>query len=188
MTPRAPRRASSRREDANRSRTRTVLGIPIALVLIALAASAVLGLLLASALEQSTASRSLTPASSGDAASGAGKNSSGLPVVTEMTLGSEVQRLVDAGTIQPMTSFDAAHCLREQGIQESILIMEEVAWGPEQTPGWLLVHGPMDRETLRANGGVVSSTVVQPACGTAEDDSSPSEDRLWSGHVMIGPL
>lgn len=188
MTPRAPRGAASRRGDAGRSRFHTVLGIPVPLVLIALAASALLGVLLASALEQSTASRSHTPATSVDSAAGAGKNASGLPVVTEMTLGTEVQRLVDAGTIQPMTSFDAAQCLREQQIQESILIMEEVAWGPEQTPGWLLVHGPMDRETLRANGGVVSTTVVLPECGAANDDSGPDDDRLWSGHVMIGSL
>ncbi len=188
MTPRAPRGAASRRGDGGRSRFRTVLGIPVPLVLIALVASALLGLLLASALEQSTASRSHTPATSVDSGAGAGKNASGLPVVTEMTLGTEVQRLVDAGTIQPMTSFDAAQCLREQEIQESILIMEEVAWGPEQTPGWLLVHGPMDRETLRAGGGVVSTTVVLPECGTATDDSDPEDDRLWSGHVMIGSL
>ena len=99
-----------------------------------------------------------------------------------------MQRLVDTGTIQPMTSFDAAQCLREQGVSESILIMEEVAWGGEETSGWLLVHGPMDRETLRANGGIVSTTVVRPTCGTQDDDLAPAENRLWSGDVMIGAL
>src|SRR5699024_6551430 len=95
---------------------------------------------------------------------------------------------IDSGTIQPLTSFDAANCLREQGIPDSILIMEEVAWGSDQTAAWLLVHGPLDRETLRANGGIVSATVVLPSCGTSDGDPSPDQNRLWSGDVMIGSL
>src|SRR5699024_7994170 len=119
----------------------------------------------------------------------------GVPVVTETTLGTEVQRLIDSGTIQPLTSFDAANCLREQGIPDSILIMEEVAWGSDQTAAWLLVHGPLDRETLRANGGIVAATVamrsataVLPSGGTSYGDRSPDQTRLWSGDVMIGSL
>ncbi|WP_193106315.1 hypothetical protein [Brachybacterium sp. FME24] len=167
----------------------SVLGIPVPLVLFTFALAAVLGLLLSVALEQSTASRARTVSASVDSATGAGKNSSGLPVVTEATLGTEVQRLVDSGMIQPPTSFDANACLREQGIDNSILIMEEVAWSADETPGWLLVHGPMDRETLRANGGTVSATVVPPECGTGSANSSdPARDRLWSGEVMIGSI
>ena len=98
--------------------------------------------------------------------------------LTEASVGTEVQRLVDTGTIQPMTSFDAAQCQQEQGITESILIMEEVSWGGEDTTGWLLVHGPVDRETLRANGGIISATVVLPTCGTGAHD----EERLAEGH------
>ncbi|MGP9536709.1 hypothetical protein ACT3SP_01775 [Brachybacterium sp. AOP43-C2-M15] len=188
MSDPTPRRSSSRPEDERRSRFGTVLGIPVPLVLVALIASALLGIQLAGALEQSTSSGSRASAASVDSANGSGKNSAGVPVVTEATLGNEVQRLIDTGTIQPMTSFDAAQCLREQGIPDSILIMEEVAWGGEETSGWLLVHGPMDRETLRANGGVVSAIVVQPACGTADEGAARAENRLWSGDVMIGSL
>ena len=114
-------------------------------------------------------------------------NEAGIPVITESTLGIEVQRLVDTGTIQSMTSFDASQCLRKQGITDTILIMEEVAWGPEETPGWLIVHGPVDRETLRAAGGTVSTTVVQPTCGT-DDSTTVDQERLWSGDVMIGSI
>lgn len=170
-----------------RSRFGTILGIPVPLIIVALVASGLLGVQLAGALAQSTDNRASSNATSVDAANGNGKNSGGVPVVTETTLGTEVQRLIDTGTIQPMTSFDAAQCLRALGIQESILIMEEVAWGGEETSGWLLVHGPLDRETLRANGGVVSATVVLPTCGTSDDDLTPAQNRIWSGDVMIGP-
>lgn len=180
--------SSPLRRDERPPRFGTALGIPVPLILVALVLSALLGIQLAGALEKSTDSRSRTASTSVDALSGSGKNSSGLPVLTETTLGTEVQRLVDTGTIQPMTSFDAAECLREQGIPESILIMEEVAWGGEETPGWLLVHGPMTRETLRANGGIVSATVVLPSCGSTETSGSGSESRIWSGDVMIDPL
>ncbi|WP_341854058.1 hypothetical protein [Brachybacterium sp. GPGPB12] len=100
-----------------------------------------------------------------------------------------------------MTSFDAAQCLQEQGITESILIMEEVSWGGEDTTGWSLVHGPVDRETPRANGGIISATVVVahlrdrsarrgsrpgPALGRARDDrlaltpSAPPQAAYWT--------
>ncbi|MFC7464143.1 hypothetical protein [Brachybacterium sp. GCM10030252] len=183
-------RSSSRRHRGGSGPRRTsVLGIPVQLILVAMVIAALLGALLAAALEQSTASRTHSGSSAVDAPTGAGKNSSGLPVITETTLGTEVQRLVDAGMIQPPTSFDATECLREQGIQDSILIMEEVAWGTDETHGWLLVHGPMDRETLRANGGTVSATVVLPNCGSADrGDVDPQQSRLWSGSVMIGSL
>ncbi|MGN7210202.1 hypothetical protein [Brachybacterium paraconglomeratum] len=190
MTPRDVRRVPARRAGTRRPRIRSVLGIPLPMMILALIIAALLGVQLATALEQSTTSASHMTGASVDSGSGTGtgKNSAGLTVVTEASLGTEVQRLVDTGTIQPMTSFDAAQCQQEQGITESILIMEEVSWGGEDTTGWLLVHGPVDRETLRANGGIISATVVLPTCGTGAHDEDPGQDRLWAGHVMIGPL
>lgn len=188
MTPRNVRRGLARRAGTGRPRLRSVLGIPLPMMVLALVIAALLGAQLATALEKSTTSASNTTGASVDSASGAGKKFTGQPVVTEATLGTEVQRLVDTGTIQPMTSFDAAQCLQEQGITESILIMEEVSWGGEDTTGWLLVHGPVDRDTLRANGGIISATVVLPTCGTGAHDEEPDQDRLWAGHVMIGSL
>ena len=188
MTPRDVRRESARRAGTARRRVRSVLGIPVPMVIIALLIAALLGAQLAKALEQSTMSESHATGASVDSSAGAGKNSVGRHVVTEATVGTEVQRLVDTGTIQPMTSFDAAQCLREQGITESILIMEEISWGAEDTSGWLLVHGPVDREALRANGGIISATVVLPTCGTGAHEADPGQDRLWAGHVTIDPL
>jgi hypothetical protein len=188
MSPVSSGRPGPSGKDRRGSRFGTVLGIPVPAVLLALLVSALLGAQLARALEQSTDNRTRSAVTSVDSLRGTGKNSGGVPVVSETTLGTEVQRLIDTGTIQPMTSFDAAQCLQEQGVPDSILIMEEVAWGGEETPGWLLVHGPLDRETLRANGGIVSATVVLPTCGAIDDDITPQENRLWSGDVMIGPL
>lgn len=164
-------------------RFRSVTGIPLSLALIAL----LLGLQLSAALDSGTTSRVRTGSSSVDGAAVPGKNESGLPVITEMTLGTEVQRLIDSGAILPMASFDAAQCLREQNIADSVLIMEEVAWGAEETPGWLLVHGPGDRETLRSTGGIVSATVVLPQCGSVQD-ADPAANLLWTGQVMVGSV
>lgn len=163
-----------------------VLDIPLPTVIVTLVVTAALGLQLAIALEQSTSGggRSVT---SVDSTSATGMNSVGLPVVTETGLGPEVQRLIDSGVMQPPTSFDAGLCLTEQGIGDSILILEEVAWSADETRAWLLVHGPVDRETLRANGGTISATVVLPTCGTA-DGADPTTTRLWTGDVMIGSL
>src|SRR5690625_3059104 len=183
-----PRGRSSRRPRGTRSsRFRPVLGVPSPVILIAVLLSVLLGILLAVALQTSTTSSSGMGSTSVEGSSGPGRNASGLSVIAESTLGAEAQRLVDTGTIQPMANFDASRCLSEQGSPDSLLIMEEVAWGPEQTPAWLLIHGPMDRETLRASGGTVSTTVVLPTCGTAdEEEADPADSRLWSGRVMIG--
>lgn len=188
MSPFPRRRTPPRGGGRTRARISSELGIPIPVVLTALLAAALVGVLLTLALQQSTASRTQTAGTAIDSLTGSGNNPVGIPVVTETTLGTEVQRLVDTGSIQPMTSFDAAQCLREQGVPDSILILEEIRWGGEETPSWLLVHGPMDRDTLRANGGVVSTTVVLPSCGTTDDAISPEQNRLWAGDVMIGQL
>lgn len=166
------------------SRLPNVLGIPVLLILAVMVIAALIGIQLSTALEQSSTAQ-VRDGVSVDTETGAGKNSAGLPVVTDDGLGREVQRLVDAGTIQPMTSFDAAACLSAQGSSDAVLIMEEVAWGPEQTSAWLLVHGPVDRDTLQATGGTVSVTVVRPSCGNTSAPSDPDQDRLWSGSVLI---
>lgn len=166
---------------------RSVTGVPMSLALIALLITVLLGLQLASALDSDNGNRVRVGSTNADGSAAPGKNESGLPVITESTVGTEVQRLIDSGTILPMASFNAAQCLREQGIPDSVLIMEEVAWDTEETPGWLLVHGPGDRETLRSTGGIVSATVVLPDCGSVQD-AEPSDNLLWSGQVMVGSV
>lgn len=195
MTDSYPRRspASSRTPSRNTrwggalERFRSVVGIPLHLALLALLVTVLLGLQLASALDTGTVSRVRTGSTSIDGPAGPGKNAAGTPVVTESTLGPEVQRLIDSGTILQMASFDAARCLREQGIPDSVLIMEQVAWGTEETPSWLLVHGPMDRNTLRSAGGTVSATVVLPQCGVSEQGEA-TDNLLWTGQVMVGSV
>lgn len=188
MSPRSEEGGPAPTRKAPRRRFGTILGIPVPVVLIALLASGLMGVQLTSALERTTDNSSSSGATSADPRNGVGKISAGAPVVTETTLGIEVQRLIDSGTIQPMTSFDAATCLRELGVPDSILVLEEVAWGADETHGWLLVHGPLDSETLRANGGIVSVTVVLPTCGATDDGLTPEQNLLWSGDVMIGSL
>ena len=97
-------------------RFRSVVGIPLHLALITLLVTVLMGLQLANALDTGTSSRVRTGSTSIDGAAGSGKNQAGRPVVTESTLGPEVQRLIDSGTILQMASFDATRCLREQGI------------------------------------------------------------------------
>lgn len=178
-----PERPASRR-GGRLARLRTVIGIPLPLVIAAIVLSAALGLVLSRALEASISMGATSATSTGSGLS-SGNNAAGQPVVTESTLGTEVQRLFDAGTILPSTSFSADACLREQGSEDSVLIMEEVAWGEDQIPSWLLVHGPMDEASLHATGGTVSAIVVRPSCGTGTT-ADPREDRLWAGSVLIG--
>src|SRR5699024_8900569 len=93
MSAPAPGRSSSAGEGGRRPRFGTVLGIPVPVVLIALLASALMGVQLAGALEQTTDSRTTAGSTAADAQGGTGKISAGVPVVTETTLGTEVQRL-----------------------------------------------------------------------------------------------
>lgn len=167
------------------SRAADLVGVPWPVAGLAVLMAVLLGILLSYSLQASTQTRqNLRSTTIGDGAS-IGKNSSGQSVVTETTLGPEVQRLVDSGAVAPMANFNAVTCVEEQGITDPVLIMEEVAWGPDQTPGWLLVHGPISRENLRASGGAVSATVVTDQCG-ADGAAPAARTRLWSGSVMIG--
>lgn len=169
------------------SRDVTVMGIPARLILFTLLGAVLVGLLLSFALRASTLERVDLGAARLRDPEAPGKNASGQTVVTEATLGAEVQRLIEAGTLAPMANFDAATCLKGQGIDEPMLMMEEVSWGPNGTSGWLLIHGPVDRDTLRANGGSIGATVVTSTCA-ADPSQNPAASRLWAGTVMIGGL
>ncbi|MFC0674950.1 hypothetical protein [Brachybacterium hainanense] len=166
-----------------------VMGLPVPLIVVGLVLSVSMGMMLSKALELSTTGTDSIGSGSIDASGGPGKNSAGLPVISESTLGIEVQRLLDSGTVLASTaSFDVQRCLDEQSITvNKILTMEEVAWGPDGSRAWLIIHGPVDRESLRANGGVVDAIVVLPSCGLGSPDSGPS-NRLWAGSTMVGSV
>lgn len=187
MTPPVDRtgRQSARRATSPQRRMPSLMGIPVPLIALALVGAVLMGLLLSRALDSTTNSRAELSTATVREGSGAGRNASGLPVITDTTVGPEVQRLVESGTVAPASSFNAAQCLEHQGITDQLLIMEEISWGPSNVHGWLLVHGPVDSSTLRAAGGVVSTMVVTDTCG--EDDAEdPRDTRLWAGSVMIG--
>ena len=87
-----PRGRSSWRARGGRlSRSRTVLGVPSPVILIAVVLSVLLGILLAFALQTSTTSSTGMGSTSVEGSSGPGRNASGLSVITESTLGPEVQ-------------------------------------------------------------------------------------------------
>lgn len=154
---------------------------------IALLGAALAGLLLAFALSQSTSDISRgTSAASIENVNTPGKNASGLPVVTETTLGTEVQRLIDSGsTLQAPANFDVNRCLQAQGFTDTPLVMEEIEWGADRGRYWLIVHAPNERDALRAGGGLVNVTVVQPSCGSA---TPPADSRAWAGSATIGGI
>jgi hypothetical protein len=159
-------------------------GVPLWAVVISLVVAALIGLLLSRALEVSSERPTQTSVSAAQPNDAPGKNASGLPVVTEGTLGLEVQRLIESGTLQSPANFDVTVCLHEQHITDPVLMMEEVAWGPEGIDGWLIVHGPTAQDALRDHGGTVNATVVRPTCGTPESGGM-SNTRVWSGSAML---
>lgn len=159
-----------------------LLGLPVSLLIGGLAVTALLGLLLGYALTLTTQSSliSFTLSLNGSAA---GNNQQSLPVVTENTLGLEVQQLMDTGFQRTDADFDVPRCLRSQGIADPVLAIEEVSWGAQSTSAWLIVHSPRTIDELRQKGGAVAATVVTPACG--RESASPA-DRLWNGSTMLG--
>lgn len=163
-------------------------GVSTWAVVLALVLAALVGLLLSEALQQSTTEVSRGSAgSSAETGNAPGKNASGLPVVTESTLGAEAQRLVASGTsFQAPATFDVNLCLRQQGVSDAPIVMEEVEWGADSGQYWLIVHGPNERDSLRANGGIVEVTVVRPTCGS---EGAPADETLiWNGSTKIGSV
>lgn len=161
------------------------LGLPVPLIVVALVLAAGMGLLLTYALSLTTQT-SVTGSSAGlEDGTGVGKNLAAPIVVTESTLGPEVQRLVDTGSLQSAADLDVPGCLTEQGISDKVLIMEEIEWGSGTQRAWLIVHSTGDPAQLRTRGGPVNATVVLPTCGSSRTDASAS--RLWSGSTILSP-
>lgn len=180
---RRARRARALAEAPSVHGTALTLGLPIPLIVVAFAAAALMGLLLAYALGLTTQSTGSGSSAAFDEGAEGGKNPVGPPVVTESTLGPEVQRLVDTGALQSAADFDVPECLAEQGITDKVMIMEEIEWGSGTQRAWLIVHTAQDPSDLRSSGGAVNVTVVRPTCGTHPD--RPADSRLWAGSAAI---
>lgn len=146
-----------------------------------LAVAAASGMLLSYALVLTTRGAAL-----GDSPldEGVGGNvPAGVPVLTEDTLGAEVQRLIATGYVERPADFDVQRCLSQHGTDEPVLVLEQALWGPGTTLSWLIIHTPTAGPELQQKGGPVNVTVVLPSCGTAPAGSTV----LWSGSTMIGP-
>lgn len=178
--PHARRASSPRRRPASI----LLLGLPLSLLLAALAIAAIIGLLLSYALVLTTQPGNVGGNGGINDTSTSGNNPSKLTVLTESTLGPEVQHLVDSGYVDSAATFDVSRCLEQQGVDAPVLIMEEVAWGPTMRQSWLIVHTPASAATLRAEGGAVGVSIVLPTCGDDGADDA-SSDVLWSGSALL---
>ncbi|CAM4176294.1 hypothetical protein [Helcobacillus massiliensis] len=158
--------------------------MPPSIMLLLIAAAILLGVMLSWGLSVSsqTSTSAAVPAGS---QSERGVDASGLPVLTENSIGKEVQRLVDTGTLQNPASFDVTACMQEQGVDDQILMIEEVSW-MDSGPAWLLVHSATTADVIHTEGGEVNATVVRSSCGTPESKGA-SSSRLWNGAVKLVP-
>ncbi|GAB2542784.1 hypothetical protein [Brachybacterium huguangmaarense] len=163
----------------------SLVGVSVPLLVVTLVLAALIGILLSYALLMTTR---LGPEGTGlpGGTSGSVDGATTLPIVTESTLGPEVQQLIDAGYVETAAGFDVSACLSEQSVEDPVLIMEEIAWGPHLLDAWLIVHTPTDPSTLRTDGGVVEISVVLPTCGTALG-RDVSGSLLWSGATILRP-
>lgn len=164
-----------------------LLGIPVSALLVGLVAIVLVGVLVATSLTLTTQS------GQDDAAGGLrdgsiGKIPGAATVVTESTLGAEIQELLDTSSTGTTADFDVSRCLREQGIDQPVIAIEEVSWGAQQIDSWLVVYSSIATDTIRSEGGAVSAIVVLPSCGTASSDAAEiAANRLWTGSALVGP-
>lgn len=158
-----------------------ILGLPVPLLAAGLAIAATIGLLLSYALVLTTRG-----ASPGDAALEDGMSGNilpGIPVLTEESLGPEVQTLYDTGYIESAADFDLHRCLEQQGITQPVLVLEQAVWEPETTLSWVIVHSDITPNDLQQEGGAVEVAVVRPSCGTGQAQDA----LLWNGSTMLKP-
>lgn len=164
------------------TRSVLLLGLPLPLLVGGLGLAAIIGLLLAYALVLTTSG---IGAATADLV-GSGNDPGSSPVVTEATLGPEVQDLIDTGYVESSADFDVARCLDQQGITDPVLILEEVSWGPRNQRAWLVVHTAVDSAALQKDGGSVNVSVVLPTCGRGSARDASAE-RLWTGSTILAP-
>lgn len=173
------------RERATRATLQRTLGMPPEIMLQLVLCAAALGVILSWALSvaSQTADAGTVAVDSSEVNTfGPG----GLPVLSENSIGTEVQRLIDTGTLQNPATFDVSACMREQNISDQILMIEEVAWADDGI-AWLLVHSDTPTDAIHNEGGEVNATVVRSTCGTSRSDGAV-QTKLWSGSIRLNPL
>lgn len=160
----------------------SLMGLPMPLIVLGLVAALIIGAALAYSLSVAT---SISAPSLGSAGGFAGDEPAGTnpTVVTESTLGIEVQQVLDAGSMQTAADFDVLACLRSQHVEGSVLGLEEIAWGSSLRRSWLVVHATTPMAQLHSSGGTVGVSIITPQCG-AGTGASP---LLWSGSTIVSP-
>lgn len=174
----SPKRLTRRRLEESR-------GFPRGVLVLFLALAICLGLLISWSLGLSVQINTPTTQAKYGGANSAGINSEGLTLLSETNIGEEVQLLIDTGTLQNPANFDVAECLDELGINNSVLVLEQVSW-ESSGKGWLIVHSPANLSSVRNDGGEVSAAVVRSTCGT-DKTAGPGASTLWSGTVLVAP-
>lgn len=178
-----PIRPFSRRADRVRGEIRSWTGFPPGVFAGFLAATIVLGIMLSWALNLSVKMDAPAAQNLTDSDVAPGTDNSGLPVLTEYTIGAEVQNLLDTGSLQTPATFDVTKCLKSLSSNESVLMLERVSWGSDEN-AWLLVLDEHNLTQVRRDGGEVSASVVRSTCGRNADGSS---ELLFSAQVLVDP-
>lgn len=175
-----------RPQRARAGRLERTTGFPLVTLALFLVLAVGLGLLISWALGLSVTVQSPTTSSSADRDVAVSTDAEGVTLLSTENLGSEVQLLIDAGTLENPANFDVGACLNELSVNDSVLVLEEVSW-EQLGRGWLIVHATDNLGSVREKGGEVSAAVVRSTCGT---DSSPGAggSTLWSGSVLVAPL
>lgn len=176
------RRASRRRSRA-RGELKSWTGFPPGVFAAFLVVTILLGVMLSWALNLSVTMDAPASQSIADSNSAPGTDNAGLPVLTEYTLGAEVQNLLDTGSLQTPATFDVTQCLNSLSSKESVLMLERVSWGADEN-AWLLVLDEHNLTQVRREGGEVSASVVRSTCGRNADGAS---DLLFSARVLVDP-
>lgn len=183
---------SARRSTAGRSsrarvaRLEYTTGFPLATLVLFLVLAVGLGLLISWALGLSVTVQTPNTSAAGDGEVAVGTDAEGLTLLSTENLGSEVQLLIDTGTLQNPANFDVGACLNELSVNDSVLVLEEVSW-EQQGRGWLIVHATDDLGSVRGKGGEVSAAVVRSTCGT-DSSGGAVGSTLWAGTVLVAPL
>lgn len=160
-----------------------LFGVPLPLVIISIVLAAFVGLMLSWALSYASNTQPATTSAveaEGDNPTQAG----GASVVTEQTVGREVRRLVDTASAPTPADFDVATCLSEVGAEDRVIRLDQVQWGVDEQPAWIIVGSQIPEDELGAAGGAVTVLVVTDRCGSGPE--ATRESVLWSGQTVVG--
>ncbi|MGQ4538458.1 hypothetical protein ACUH94_07990 [Dermabacteraceae bacterium P7074] len=156
-------------------------GMMVVFVLVAL----LMGVLLSRALVLSTSAMQESPASSGAVSADVPLSTNALPIVSPLDVGKEVESVVSNGRAGSSAPFKVSDCLGAIDVSETALALEQVQWGQQSSPGWLILHSTRTLADIRSTGGSVNAVVVSQNC-TAKGDTPPQV--YWSGTVMVGAV